>query len=58
MERDDWFKTQANLFLDTVDGLRAPLCPLEQGLQTLKVNLAALRSADGGGVGVNIADVV
>jgi predicted dehydrogenase len=57
MERDDLFKIQANLFLDTVDGLRPPGCTLEQGLQTLKVNLAALRSADAGGVGVDIADI-
>ena len=47
LDRDDWFTVQENAFLDALEGKTEPLCTLEQGLQTLKVNLAALRSADG-----------
>jgi predicted dehydrogenase len=47
--RDASFIAQANLFLDVVEGRRSPLCSLEEGLQTLRVNLAALTSVDGGG---------
>lgn len=45
-ERDDWFTCQEQAFLDALEGKAEPLCTLEQGRQTLKVNLAALRSAD------------
>ncbi len=48
LERDALFVTQAQGFLDAVDGLAPPLCTLEQGLQTLRVNLAALASAEQG----------
>ena len=48
MERDTMFVAQANQFLDVVEGKAEPLCPLSEGLQTLKVNLAALASADEG----------
>lgn len=48
MERDDWFVLQENAFLDALEGKRAVLCPIEDGLQTLKVNLAVLRSSDEG----------
>lgn len=44
-ERDDVFVAQANAFLDTLEGCPSQLCGLEDGLQTLRVNLAALRSA-------------
>lgn len=44
MERDTMFIAQANQFLDVVEGKAEPLCTLEEGLQTLKVNLAALNS--------------
>ena len=42
--RDAAFITQANCFLDAVEGKRKPLCPLNEGAQTLRVNLAALAS--------------
>lgn len=44
LERDALFIAQAAAFLDAVEGLRPPLCPLVDGLQTLRVNLAALAS--------------
>ena len=45
-ERDDWFIIQEYAFLDAMEGKGKPLCTLEEGLQTLKANLAALESAD------------
>jgi len=36
---------QAEAFLDAVDGIRPPLCTLEEGVQTLRATLAALESA-------------
>jgi predicted dehydrogenase len=48
LERDAIFVAQANQFLDVVEGKAQPLCTLQEGLQTLKVNLAALASADAG----------
>jgi predicted dehydrogenase len=47
-ERDVFFVKQANAFLDLLDDRVKPLCTLEEGLQTLRVNLAALASADQG----------
>ena len=44
LERDDLFVRQANTFLDLMHGVGDPPCPLADGLQTLRVNLAALRS--------------
>lgn len=44
LERDTLFIQQANTFLDVVEGKRPPACSLDEGLQTLKVNLAALAS--------------
>jgi predicted dehydrogenase len=49
LERDALFVAQANQFLDAVEGKRPVACSLDDGLQTLRVNLAALESADGGG---------
>ncbi|HUE73383.1 MAG TPA: Gfo/Idh/MocA family oxidoreductase [Pirellulaceae bacterium] len=49
LERDAMFIAQANQFLDAVEGKRPVACSLDEGLQTLRVNLAALASADGGG---------
>lgn len=46
LERDTLFVRQANAFLDAVEGKAAPMCTLEQGLATLRTNLAILRSAD------------
>jgi hypothetical protein len=46
LERDTLFVEQANKFLDAVEGHAAPLCDLADGVQTLRVNLAALRSVE------------
>ena len=48
LERDELFTRQANLFLDAVEGKQPPTCSLEDGLQTLRVNLAALKSLESG----------
>jgi predicted dehydrogenase len=45
-ERDVFFVNQAQAFLDVLEEKAEPLCTLEEGLQTLRVNLAALASAD------------
>ena len=47
-ERDDAFKAQALMFLDAIEGKAAVACTLEEGWQTLRVNLAALSSAGDG----------
>jgi predicted dehydrogenase len=44
-QRDDLYFAQVRAFLDGMDGKPNPLCTLEQAIQTLKVNLAALESA-------------
>jgi predicted dehydrogenase len=44
MEGDTPFITQANAFLDAVEGKRPVPCTLAEGVQTLRVNLAALAS--------------
>lgn len=49
LERDTLFVRQADQFLTAIEQRTPPACPLEDGLQTLRVNLAALASADGGG---------
>ena len=46
LPRDALFIAQANAFLNTLDGRAAPLCSLDEGIQTLRVNLAALASLD------------
>ncbi len=46
LERDQLFQAQAHAFLDAIEGLAAPLCTLEEGLQTLLANLAALASVE------------
>lgn len=43
-ERDQIYTAQAHAFLDGCDGKPNPLCTLEEGIQTLRFNLAALRS--------------
>jgi predicted dehydrogenase len=49
VERDMPFLAQANRFLDAVEGKAEVHCSLEEGIQTLRVNLAALASvADSG----------
>lgn len=45
-ERDAMFIRQAEAFLDSTEGRPDYLSTLEDGLQTLKVNLAALKSSD------------
>ncbi len=47
-ERDTAFIAQAHAFLDAVEGKAPLLCPLEEGLQTLKVNLAIIESVEEG----------
>ncbi|MBL9146448.1 MAG: Gfo/Idh/MocA family oxidoreductase [Verrucomicrobiaceae bacterium] len=44
LERDDLFIAQANAYLDGLEGKPTPLSTIEEGAQTLRVNIAALRS--------------
>jgi len=46
LPRDAAFVIQAERFLDAVEGRVSPLCTLAEGLQTLRVNLAALASVE------------
>lgn len=46
LDRDDLFVTQARAFLSQLDGESEAACSLAEGLQTLRVNLAALESVD------------
>jgi predicted dehydrogenase len=48
LERDDLFAGQAHRFLDAVKGKAEVPCTLAEGIQTMRVNLAALASADRG----------
>ncbi|MBL9214845.1 MAG: Gfo/Idh/MocA family oxidoreductase [Opitutaceae bacterium] len=43
-ERDTLFIAQANAFLDGCEGRPQDLCSLEEGIQTLRFNIAALKS--------------
>lgn len=45
-DRDAWYIENASVLLDVLEDKVPPLCSLEDALQTLKVNLAALKSAD------------
>ncbi len=45
LERDDHFVAQAHMFLDAVEDKGAVRCTLAEGCQTLRVNLAALNTA-------------
>ena len=45
-ERDAAFVAQAHAFLDAVEGKAPPPCSLNEGIQTLKVNLAILESVE------------
>lgn len=49
LERDTLFIRQADQFLTSIEGSLPTMCSIEEGLQTLRVNLAALASTDGGG---------
>lgn len=46
LERDTLFQRQADAFLDYLDGNSPPLCTLEEGAQTLAVNLSILESVE------------
>ena len=47
-DRDAPFFSQANRFLDLIDGKPVQMCTLEAARQTLRFNLAALASAESG----------
>jgi predicted dehydrogenase len=49
LERDDLFKIQASKFLDALTPGLELLCPLADAIQSLRVNLAILSSAEKGG---------
>lgn len=46
LDRDSVYISQARRFLDQISGHAEPLCSLTDGVQTLKVNLAALHSVE------------
>jgi len=48
LERDAWFTLQAHGFLDAIERKAPPPCTLADGIQTLRVQLAVLGSADSG----------
>ncbi|HEY2157141.1 MAG TPA: Gfo/Idh/MocA family oxidoreductase [Isosphaeraceae bacterium] len=47
-ERDATFVRQTHSFLDALEGRGLPLCTLNEGVQTLRVNLATLDSIENG----------
>ena len=46
LERDTLFTRQAESFLDAMEGAKLPLCSLDEGFQTLRVNMSILRSIE------------
>jgi predicted dehydrogenase len=46
LERDSMYIAQANHFFDAIEGKVPPLCSLDEAVQTLKVNIAALAAAE------------
>lgn len=46
LERDNLFMTQLTSFLDAAERGQTPLCTLDEGVQTLRVNLAIHRSVE------------
>ncbi|MEW4563223.1 Gfo/Idh/MocA family oxidoreductase [Bremerella sp. JC770] len=44
LERDELFVRQADSFLDAIQGKSVPLCGLDEGIASLKANVAALAS--------------
>lgn len=44
LERDELFVRQADSFLDAIQGKSLPLCSLDEGISSLKANVAALLS--------------
>ncbi len=57
LDRDAHFVSQAQRFLDQIEGKPARLCSLQAGLQTLRFNLAAIASAEMGGRRVSCASL-
>jgi len=55
-DRDAPFMTQANRFLDLIEGKPADLCTVEAAAQTLRFNLAAIASSDQG-VRIRCSDI-
>lgn len=49
LERDMLFSRQIGAFLDAIEGTSPPLCPLAEGVDTLRATTALLRSLDTGG---------
>jgi len=48
LERDDLFIAQANAFIDGLEGKATPLSTFDEAAQTLRFNIAALRSVSTG----------
>ena len=48
LDRDAGYIDQANAFLDALEKRTSPLCSLEEGIQTLRTNLAVLTSVERG----------
>jgi len=48
-DRDALYELNAAAFLDALEGLSSPLCSLDDGLQSLRTNIAAITSASAGG---------
>jgi predicted dehydrogenase len=48
LARDALFINQANRFIDVLKGLAPPFCSLEDGIQSLRVSVAALASVERG----------
>ena len=48
LERDDSFVSQANAFMDVIEGRAEPICTLQEAVQTLRTNLAVLASVEEG----------
>jgi predicted dehydrogenase len=46
VERDDFFVAQLRTFFEAIEKQEPPLCSLEEGMQTLRVNLAILKSLE------------
>lgn len=56
LERDELFVRQANAFIDSVERGIAPVCSLDEGVASLRANLAILKSSRTGGW-VNLRDL-
>jgi predicted dehydrogenase len=54
-DRDDLFRDQARHFIECIQGRATPRCTVEEGEQTLRTVLAALRSSDTDGRFIRVA---